>query len=77
MKRSSILIRLGLAIGSLWALGWILFGWLAIAVEPQVSSWHRAGLASLVVFGLVAAGGFIVFYGAGHLLHWVFTGKWR
>ncbi len=21
--------------------------------------------------------GFVVLYGLGHLLHWVFTGKWR
>ena len=77
MKGSKILIRLGLALGGLWALGWILFGWLAIGLQPQASSGLRAGLASLMVFGLVALVGFLVFYGAGHLLHWVFTGKWR
>ena len=61
--RGSILIRVGLAVGGLWALGWTYLGWTVIAADPQIS-WF--------VYGLMAAVGFAVFYGAGVLLEWVF-----
>lgn len=58
-----MLIRIGLAVGGLWALGWIYFGWVVIVADPQVS-WF--------IFGLVAVVGFTVFYGAGAFLEWAF-----
>ncbi len=66
-----MLIRLGLAVGGLWAFGWLLFGLLYFAFGPG------AGLFMVLISAPVAAGGFVVLYGLGHLLHWVFTGKWR
>ncbi len=71
LKGAIMLIRLGLAIGGLWALGWILFGLLYFAFGGG------AGLFMLLISAPVAVGGLVVFYGLGHLFHWVFTGRWR
>ena len=63
-------IRLGLALGGLWALAWLLIG--AIL---GTADWAASWMGVFLIGATVGAVGFMVFWGLGFLLHWVFSGS--